>query len=67
MTKSEKNAEHRHIYETRLGILGLEAKDTPTAEQHNLAVAEADKHMADLKLQQTQDALAPLIALRESL
>jgi hypothetical protein len=67
MTKQEENTERRHIYETRLGIFGLGPNDYPTADQHNLAVDESDQHMSDLRLQESKDAISPLLALRESL
>ena len=67
MTKQEENTERRHTYETRLGILGLEPKDTPTDVQHNLAVIESNDHIAALKLQESQDGLSALLAMRDSL
>lgn len=67
MTSAEYRIEHRHIYETRLGMMGLDATMTPTAEQHNLAVAEADAHIAALKAQERGEAITPLLALRDSL
>lgn len=67
MTKAEKNAEHRHVYETRLGIFGLEPKVSPTQDQHNLAVSEAYEHMAALKLQESKDAISSLLKLRDEL
>ena len=67
MTKAEKNAEHRHIYETRLGIFGLEPKDSPTQDQHNLAVSEAFEHIDSLKLQESKDAISSLLKFRDEL
>jgi hypothetical protein len=67
MIKQEENTERRYIYEERLGILGYTANDYPTQEHHNLAVEEADQHMRDLRLQESKDAMEPLLALRESL
>jgi hypothetical protein len=49
MTTKEIRIEHEHIYQTRLGILGVSG--APTANQHNMAVAEADKHIFDLLAQ----------------
>jgi hypothetical protein len=67
MNVDDYNAEHRHEYETRLGMMGLSANDMPTAEQHNHAVATADAHIAALKIANRDDAIAPLLALKESL
>lgn len=67
MTSDQYRAERRHIYETRLGIFGLGPADNPTADQHNLAVAEADAHIQALKRENREGAIAPLLALRESL
>jgi hypothetical protein len=50
-----------------LGILGLGPNDYPTADQHNLAVAEAEDHISALKLQESKDAISPLLQLRDSL
>lgn len=64
MTPDEMN-EHRHIYETRLAI--LEASNPPSALHHNMAVIEADNHIAELQRAQRQDAVNKLRKLRESL
>jgi hypothetical protein len=65
MTPTEYCIEHRHIYETRLAI--LEAPPTPTTEQHNLAVAEADAHIASLKAHEKQDSIRCLLDFRDSI
>ncbi len=65
MTPLEYKEEHKHIYETRLAI--LQAGITPTADQHNLAVAEADAHIADLKTQAKHDSIKCLLDFRDSL
>ena len=65
MTTEEKRIQHEHIYETRLGI--LEAPPIPTAEQHNMAVVEADKDAYDLEHRVASDASRRLLALRDSL
>lgn len=65
MTTVEYRIEHRHVYQTRLGI--LEAPQAPTAEQHNLAVAEADAHVAALKEQEKQEGLQLLRGFREAM
>lgn len=67
MTHAEAKTEHKHIYDTRLGILGLGTNNYPTAHQHNLAVAEADSHLARLKQQEWDLGLEQLRALRDSL
>lgn len=65
MTTEEKRIQHKHIYETRLAI--LEAAKIPTAEQHNMAVAEADKDAYDLEHPGDSDEYRRLLALRDSL
>ena len=67
MTEQQYREESRHIYETRLGIMGLEADDHPTAEQHNLAVEEAKAHVAALRREDRKGAIAGLLNLRDSL
>lgn len=67
ITTQEYKIEHRHIYETRLGIMGLSANDYPTANQHNMAVIEADAHIAAIKKQEREDGLKQLQALKRSL
>jgi hypothetical protein len=65
MTTAEYQTERRHTYETRLAI--LEAAPTPTTAQHNLAVLEADMHIAALKRQERDDAISSLSDLKSSL
>lgn len=65
MTPTEYKAEHRLTYDTRLAILGCYG--TPTAEQHNMAVAEADAHIAALRKANRDDAIQPLRDLKNSL
>ena len=65
MTIVEYRLEHHHVYLTRLGI--LEAPPTPTTAQHNLAVAEADAHIAALKAQEKQDSIKCLLDFRDTL
>ena len=67
MTNIEYSKEHRHEYDLRLGMIGLGPNDTPSAEQHNHAVATADAHIEALKKENRDDAIAPLLALKESL
>ena len=67
MNADDYNAEHRHEYELRLGMMGLGPNDMPTAEQHNHAVATADAHIAALKLANRDDAIAGLLELRDNL
>jgi hypothetical protein len=67
LTAFEYQTERRHIYETRLGMFGLGPNDNPTADQHNMAVAEADGHIAALKQQERLDSIADLRKLKESL
>jgi hypothetical protein len=67
MTADDYNAEHQHEYELRLGMMGLGPNDMPTAEQHNHAVATADAHIAALKKENRDEALSPLLSLRDSL
>jgi hypothetical protein len=66
-TTTDYRAEHKHIYDTRLGILCLDANAYPKAMEHNLAVMEADHHIAQLKTQGQKDAIARLRALRDTL
>lgn len=49
MSEIELKQEHRYRYEERLGILGV--FDNPTADQHNLAVIEADQTISKLRKQ----------------
>jgi hypothetical protein len=75
MTTEEKRIQHEHIYETRLAI--LEAAPIPTANEHNMAVAEADKDGLDLLtqpaagapegLQRASDVAKRLSAIKDSL
>jgi len=65
MTAEELAVEHKHIYETRLAIMGA-FLSSPTAEQHNLAVSEADAHISALKAQ-PPEGLEELLALRDQL
>lgn len=65
MTSSEQKIEHRHIYETRLGCLGIDGE--PPAWAHNMAVIEADAHMADLRRATEDDTARRLRELREGL
>lgn len=65
MTLEEYKIEHRHIYDTRLGILGVEKE--PTAAQHNLAVTEADAHAAALKREEHKGFGGRLLEFRDSL
>lgn len=65
MTPAEYQLERRHIYETRLAI--LESDREPTADQHNLAVLEADRHIINLKAQLRKDSMGELLNLRDSL
>ena len=67
MTSADYKAEHKVEYETRLGMIGLGPNDTPTMDQHNHAVATADAHIEALKKENLDDAIAPLLAMRESL
>lgn len=48
--------EHRHEYETRLGMMGLTAADTATPDQDAMARAAADAHVAALKKQEQEDS-----------
>lgn len=63
MTEKELAYEHRVVYETRLGILGVVG--IPSSEQHNLAVLEANEVI--IKLRKDDNIVAKLRALRESL
>lgn len=65
MTPVEYRLEHRHIYDTRLGI--REVYGVPSAEQHNEAVAEADAHIDALKQTERADSLQALLDIRDSL
>lgn len=67
MTSDYYKIEHRHEYDLALGLMGLEPADNPTSEQHNSAVARADAHIAALKRENREGAIAPLLALRQSL
>jgi hypothetical protein len=67
MIADDDRMEWNHEYEIRLGMMGLCPNDIPTAEQHDHAVATADAHIAALKLANRDDAIAPLIAMIESL
>jgi hypothetical protein len=48
-------------------MMGLGPNDMPTDAQHNHAVATADAHIAAIKRANRDDAIAPLLALREGL
>lgn len=65
MTATEYREEHRLVYETRLGILGV--LGTPTADQHNMALIEADEHIAAIKRQERLDGAKCLTDLKNSL
>ena len=67
MNLQEYKIEHEHVYSTRLGILGLGPADNPTASQHNMAVAEADEHIAALKREEHKGAIRGLLDLRDTL
>ena len=67
MTSSDYKLEHKVEYETRLGMMGLGPDDTPTAEQHNHAVATADSHIAALKKENRDGAINSLLEFRNSL
>lgn len=67
MIADDDRMEWNHEYELRLGMMGLGPNDMPTAEQHNHAVATADAHIAALKLANRDDAITPLMAMKESL
>lgn len=54
MTSSDHAIEHRHEYETRLGMMGLTAADTATPDQDAQARAAADAHVAELKKQEQE-------------
>lgn len=45
--------EWRHVYETRLAILGA-YRSGPTQEQRNIARDEADEHIRKLKAQEKE-------------
>lgn len=63
MTTEELKIEHAYRYQERLGI--MEVWGIPTAEQHNLAVLEANE--AIIALRKDNSIVAKLRALRESL
>ena len=69
MTEAELKAEHRYRYNERLGITGV--FDHPTADQHNMAVIEADRAIAQLrklkKISRSEKLSNAFDALRESL
>lgn len=65
MTQVEIQIERRHIITTRLAI--LEAPAIPTTEQHNMAAKEADEHIEALLKAEREDAIGPLLALRDEL
>ena len=65
MTTAEYKREHACIYQERLALLGF--FDAPPDWTHNLAVTEADAHIAALKCENRDDAIAPLLRLRDSL
>ncbi len=49
MTPEELRHEHKVVYETRLGIMGVWG--TPSEFEHNLAVEEADATIKELRKQ----------------
>ena len=51
MTEAEFRAEHAHVVETRLGILGVTPTDRPSREQLKIARKEADDWEERLRLQ----------------
>ena len=65
MTEADYLEEHRVIYAHRLALLGCYG--APTAEQHNMAVQEADEHIKNLRLEDRHDAMKELIELRDKL
>ena len=65
MSAAEYKAEHAYWYSERLALLGF--FDTPPDWAHNLAVTEADAHIAVLKRQNREGAIAPLLEFRDSL
>ena len=67
MNLEEYKIEHEHTYATRLGILGLGPADNPTSAQHNMAVIEADEHVAALKREEHKGAIRGLLDLRDAL
>jgi hypothetical protein len=67
MTQQEYKTEHRYTYDERLGLLSYTAADNPSAEHHNLAVSESDAHVQSLKIEESKDAISPLLKLRDSL
>jgi hypothetical protein len=67
MTSSDYQIEHRHEYDTRLGMMGLEPADNPNADQHNMVVAAADAHIAALKAENRKGAIKGLLELRDNL
>jgi hypothetical protein len=65
MTASEYQTERRHIFETRLAILG--AGPLPTAEQSNMAMDEADAHIAELRKEDRHGAIKGLLEFADTL
>lgn len=63
MTESELKTEHAYRYNERLALLGVFG--VPTADQHNLAVLEANQIIIELR--KDNSIVAKLRALRESL
>jgi hypothetical protein len=67
MNLKEYKIEHEHIYSTRLGVFGLGPVDNPTAAQHNMAVIEADEHVAALKREERSTLGNRLLDFRDAL
>jgi hypothetical protein len=67
MNADDYNAEHRHEYELRLGMMGLGPNDMPTTDQHYHAVATADAHIEALKKEDRDGVISELLELRDNL
>lgn len=65
MTQAEIQIERRHIITTRFAI--LEAPAIPTAAQNNMASKEADEHIEAILRNEREEAIGPLLELRNSL
>jgi hypothetical protein len=65
MTLDDYREERRYIYNERLALLGF--FDAPPDWAHNMAVLEADAHVAALKREERKGALSGLLAFRDAL
>ena len=65
MTLDDYREERRYSYNERLALLGFFG--APPDWAHNLAVAEADAHVAALKRDERKEAISGLLDFRDAL